>query len=120
VHLFARSAFWLRPEHANRQTPATARWDLGLSTYQLADRVQDHGWTNATAKKICDIENGNRNIQSRDETSTLANALKTTRHWVESGNGEEGEPAFMVGAAARASVRPEDLARILDLMQPPT
>ena len=95
------------------------RWDLGLSTYQLADRAVEHGFADCTARKISEIENGSRKLQSRDETRALASALETTRHWVESRHGE-GEQVVMVGTAARGSVRPEDLVRILDLMQPPT
>jgi transcriptional regulator with XRE-family HTH domain len=96
------------------------RWDLGLSTYKLADRARDHGFTNCTAKIVSQIENGERSLKSRDETRALANALETTRHWVESGHGEDGQPVIVVGstAVARIDVHPDDLARIIDRTLP--
>jgi hypothetical protein len=78
------------------------RWALELSTYEVATRAENHGFTNCTAKKVWQIENGKRGF-SRDELLALAQSLETTVHDLSTGlEGQPGEPVFIRGATARA------------------
>jgi hypothetical protein len=80
------------------------RWALNLSTYEVASRAQDHGWSNCTAKKVSQIENGKLGF-NQDQAYALARALGETLHWLNSGHGLDGEPVFLV--ATRAVARAE-------------
>ena len=97
-HVIAKSA-----TDQLRQRLQRRRRDLGFSTHKVAALANTYGFTNCTAKKVSQIENGNRGFD-RDELLALARALETTVHELNTGlEGQSGEPVLIIGATARAT-----------------
>ena len=58
------------------------------------------------------IENHKRGF-SEDELQALAWSLETTKHWLTSGHGAEGEPVVLFGTPAEIRVGKDEFASLL-------